>query len=291
MVTMSGALTMAAGIDSLFKSLDLTMVVIGFIIMRLAMVALWLRAAAWDAERRRTAFWYAGGITLVQVYWTLLLVFKPSGALTLPLYSLGVAMELAVPVLAERHGETPWHRHHIIERYGLLNIIVLGETLLAGSMALAEAANHHFDIRLVHIAMSAMVILFCLWWLYFSKEEHLAGNRLGSALVWGYGHVLIYLSGAATGAGFAVLVDIVTGHSTLPLITGDYAVAIPVALYMAGLWFVRDRNVLQGKGHLVLPAFAVLVLVAPQVLGLEGIALVCAVSVWARSLVGCRVHP
>ena len=44
-----------------------------------------------------------------------------------------------MPVWAERVGTTPWHRHHIVERYGLMNIIVLGETLLAAVLAIRAA--------------------------------------------------------------------------------------------------------------------------------------------------------
>ena len=40
-------------------------------------------------------------------------------------------------MLAEtRKGGTPWHAHHIAERYGLLVIITLGEGLLGTAVAL-----------------------------------------------------------------------------------------------------------------------------------------------------------
>ena len=122
-----------------------------------------------------------------------------------------------MPFFAERKAQTPWHRHHIIERYGLLNIIVLGETLLAGSIALNTAAVH-FDIDLIHSAIASLVIVFALWWLYFSREEHLNAQDLSMALTWGYGHLVIYIAGAAVGAGFAVLVDIVTDHAAVSLL-------------------------------------------------------------------------
>jgi len=31
-------------------------------------------------------------------------------------------------LLAERHGGTPWHRHHIVERHNLFVLIALGDT-------------------------------------------------------------------------------------------------------------------------------------------------------------------
>ena len=46
-----------------------------------------------------------------------------------------VTVELLGPVVAERkYAGTPWHPHHIAERYGLMVIITLGEGLL-GTMA------------------------------------------------------------------------------------------------------------------------------------------------------------
>jgi low temperature requirement protein LtrA len=287
---MGGALAIASGIELFFKSLDLTMVVTGYIIMRVGMVVLWLRAALGDPARRTTALTYALGIALVQVYWAGLLWVESSSLVLLTLlFALGAAFEIAVPALAERNGRTPWHRHHIIERYGLLNIIVLGETLLAGSLALRAVAGEHFQIALVPVALSSLVIVFSMWWLYFSKEEHLQSQDLGRSLTWGYGHVLIFAAGAAVGAGFAVVVDIVSGHAQVLLTVGDYAVAVPVALYLLGLWFVRDRFYFDGAARHVLPAFAALVLLVPlQPLALEGVAGLLVVSVFVRSMLTGR---
>lgn len=290
MAIMAGALTMAAGVRQFFANTDITLIVAGFVIMRLGMVALWLRAAKHDPERRATALWYGLGIAIVQCYWVWLALAGIFGKeLFFSLYALGALLELSVPLLAERKGITPWHRHHIIERYGLLNIIVLGETLLAGSMALGQAAGDGFNLSLVRIALSALVILFAMWWLYFAKEDHLAEKRMFLAFTWGYGHLLIFIAGAAVGAGFAVMVDIVTGHAQVGIVTGRYAVAIPVAIYWLGLWFVRDWFVLGHTFHGVLPLFAVLILLAPLMVPLEGIALLAILSVYVRSRIACPV--
>lgn len=292
LLIMVGALTMAAGVKPFFAATDMRLIVTGFVIMRLAMVLLWLRAAHHDPARRRTAIWYAVGIAMVQVYWVALLLFQPHAqALFYSLFALGALLELTVPALAERQGITPWHRHHIIERYGLLNIIVLGETLLAGSMALGQASGENFDPVLIRVALASLVIVFSMWWLYFSREEHLADKNLSATLTWGYGHALIYMSGAAVGAGFAVLVDVVSQHAKTSLRTGLFAVAVPVALYLAGLWFVRDRFALKGAKHCVLLVFAGLILLAPLVVNLEGVAILTALSVWVRSrIAGQMAH-
>ncbi len=285
MLIMAGSLTMAAGIGDMFTTHDLTMPVAGYIIMRIGMTALWLRAARHDPGHRQTALRYAVGIVLVQLYWVVFLLAQPLGnGMTYGLFFLGAVLEMAVPALAERRSTTPWHRHHIMERYGLLTIIVLGETLLAVSMALQQfdlAANGAAFLR---ISVSALVIVFSMWWLYFAREEHLPTNDLNRALTWGYGHFVIFASGAAVGAGFAVVVDIAAHHAEVSVRTGHYAVAVPVALFMTGLWLVRDRFGLAEPARLVLPAFALILLAVPLTpFGLEGTALMTLLAVLVRS--------
>ncbi|GJL80430.1 MAG: hypothetical protein DHS20C01_00640 [marine bacterium B5-7] len=284
MIIMGGSLTMAAGINHVFISTDLTLIGIGYVVMRIAMVALWLRAAANDAGRRKTALWYAGGIAVVQFYWIVIIFYQSfiKDSLYI-LFAVGVVFELLVPLLAEKKATTPWHRHHIIERYGLLNIIVLGEVLLAGSMALGQASGGHVDGTLVHIALTALVVVFSMWWLYFSRDGHLESKDLSSAFIWGYGHVVIYMAGAAVGAGFAVLVDVSTGHAEVGNIGGSYAVAIPVALYLLGLWFVRDQLVLVGTARWVLPVFAGLILITPLLFTVRAVAILTMLAVITRN--------
>jgi low temperature requirement protein LtrA len=298
MVIMGGALVVAAGIPSIFEEQpDFTMVIIGYVIMRVAMTVLWLRAGCADTAHRRTALAYALGIALVQVYWVAFLLVQPlSGPVGYGMWLVGFVLELSVPAIAEPLTDTtPWHRHHIVERYGLLVIIVLGETLLSGSLALRQSAEH-FNIMLVHTALSALVIVFALWWLYFTPDPHLHDRNLRRALIWGYGHFIIFASGAAIGAGFGVLVDVITAHSKVSILVGDYAVALPVAIFVGGLWIVRDRYTCQGAAAFVLPVCAVLVVLAPAVgLGLEGVAAVAVLTAclrsWTRSSPSAPGHP
>jgi hypothetical protein len=55
LVQITGALTLAAGVPRAFDETDHRLVTYGYVIMRLALVAQWLRAARSDPERRRTA--------------------------------------------------------------------------------------------------------------------------------------------------------------------------------------------------------------------------------------------
>ncbi|WP_343519789.1 low temperature requirement protein A [Sphingomonas sp.] len=290
MTIMGGALLLAAGIERFAAKLDLSLVLGGYVVMRLGMIAMWLRAARNDPPRRAGALRYAGGIALAQLYWAALYFgLPPQPPVLLPLIMLGWAIELAVPAVAERAAETPWHRHHIVERYGLLTIIVLGEVLLAATLALEKAWDGSFDMRLVHTALSALVITFAMWWLYFAREPQLSSNRLSRSLQWGYGHVLVFASGAAVGAGFAVLVEILTGHSKIGLRAGDLAVAIPLGLYFLSLWLVRDRFELSGAARWVLPLSAAAIVALPFAIpALEAIAVLAVAAVAARAALAAR---
>lgn len=300
MAIMAGALCMAVGIKALFATLDLDLVIAGYVAMRAAMIALWLRAAAHDPARRGAALRYALGIAVAQVWWTLALgLFRPHDPLLFHLFFLlGAALELAVPAFAERRSVTPWHRGHMTERYGLLVIIVMGETLLACAAALGEAAaagaghgggGGGLDPELALVALSALATLFAMWWLYFTRDAQLTDRALTGALTWGYGHAAIFASGAATGAGFAVLVDVATHHSRASVLTGTLAVAIPVAIWLAALWLVRDRLRFAGPARWALPGAAALTLLAGFTpAGLVGVALVTVLCVPIRAALARR---
>ncbi len=260
LVVIGGALITAAGIAMLVESREIGLVVAGYVVMRGTMIWLWLCVAKGAPEYRKTALRYAGGIAVAQAFWcAFALTIGAASPLFLPAFALGVLLELTVPYRAERAGTTPWHRHHMIERYGLLNIIVLGESLLAVALALrAGSTGHGFDMALAGLALAAFVITCAMWWLYFSAEDHLDNRDHSRAFAWGYGHVMIFAGGAATGAGFAVGVDVVTHHAKAPALLAAAAIAVPLALYLLALWFVRDRYLTRNR--LVLPLAAVAVL-------------------------------
>ena len=73
MVQMSGVLVLAAGVEPAFTDHDYTLLILAYIVMRVAMVAQWLRASRSAGSSRRATQIYAGGIALLQVCWLLLL--------------------------------------------------------------------------------------------------------------------------------------------------------------------------------------------------------------------------
>ncbi len=97
-VQIAGVLILAAGLPRVFATGDFSIIVIGYVIMRFAMVAQWLRAASADPGRRATARRYALGITLCQIGWIVRLIL-PGESGNLSFLALASA-ELAVPLWA-----------------------------------------------------------------------------------------------------------------------------------------------------------------------------------------------
>ena len=206
LVQIAGSLVIAAGIPGVFADQNFTVIVIGYVIMRLALVTQWLRAAAADPPHRRTATRYAVGVAMVQVYWVLLL-FLPHGAWLAAGFLLGAVLELTVPIVAERPAPTSYHPHHIAERYGLFTVIVLGESVTAATLAFQDAlSTSGVSATIIGMAVAAVVTMFCLWWIYFDHENVPEINAARAAFVWGYGHYLLFAAGAAVGAGLVVAV-------------------------------------------------------------------------------------
>jgi low temperature requirement protein LtrA len=189
MVQMAGVLVLAAGIGPAFEHSDFSVAVIGYVVMRIALVAQWLRAARSVPSYRETALRYATAIAAVQALWIIRLAL-PDPISIAAFIVLGL-VELAIPWWAERPNVTPWHPHHIAERYGLFVIIVLGESVLASTTAILAARSQvGVSGELIVAAIASLVLLFACWWLYFleSDAERLEASGGGLVLFWGYGH-------------------------------------------------------------------------------------------------------
>ena len=264
-VFLSGSLVMAAGVTAFTRDHEIRVMVIGYVIMRLAMSYLWFSAARGTCSSRATCLRYGTGILVAQVYWVIIGLFLWDWTWPMVgLFALGALAELAIPFWSERAGMTPWHRHHIIERYGLLTIIVFGETLLSTSFALRET----FDAggvspSLVSLAISAAVITFAMWWLYFTREDHLRGREFWRVFTWSYAHILVFGGAAAVGSGVAAAIDILTHHAHAPPAAGHWAIAIAVSVFLIGLSLAREIFNLSGVNRLILPVTALLCLATP----------------------------
>ena len=165
--------------------------VLGYVVMRVPMVLQWLRAVRQEPARRR-------GLPLMVVS----LVDRPgrlgaaarrrAGAhlglrASMVVVVVLIAVEVAGPAVAERRdGGTPWHPHHIAERYGLLVIITLGEGLLGTMATLSAQVGPHgpgWSLDVAVLGLAGTALTFGLWWTYFVVRVGRRPARPAGALV------------------------------------------------------------------------------------------------------------
>ena len=102
---------------------------------------------------------------------------------------------------------------------------------------------------LVLVIIGGLLIVFSMWWVYFDMPterivqgaREAFGDHLTAAFVWGYGQYFVFASVAATGAGLAVYVDHVVGHSHLSDLGAGLAVTVPLAIYLVAVWVLHAR--------------------------------------------------
>jgi low temperature requirement protein LtrA len=270
LVQITGALIMAAGVPRALAQRDFGIMTLGYVVMRLAQVGQWLRAAAFHDDGRVCALRYAAGITVAQIGWVARLAL-PDAAGTATFFGL-VALELAVPFWAEAHAPSPWHPGHIAERYGLFTLIVLGESVLSATVGVQVALDSSTRFaELAPVAAGGILTVFAMWWIYFDLPAERAvdrirgqfTDRLSGAFVWGYGHYVVFGAAAAVGAGLAVAVDQATHRSPLSDAQAGLAITVPVTVFIVAVWALHYSDKTPGRlRRYAVPVAAVLILAA-----------------------------
>jgi len=295
MVQMVGVLVLALGIPPLFESLlhgehvDNSVIVLGYVVMRVAMIGQWVRAAGQDPAHRRACATYIVSIAVAQLGWLALLFANTSASTMLAWSGVLILVELAGPALAERGPRatpTPWHAHHIAERYGLMVIIALGEGLLGTTAALAalvgpEGPGWSMDVALLGLA--GVGLTFGIWWVYFAVPSgailHAYRQR---SFGWGYWHIVIFAAVVAVGAGLHTAAYFLEHHSELSETGTLLTIAVPLLVFILGyflLYALLTRTA--DPFHLLLVLGTVVVAAAALALSMAGVALPIALMVLA----------
>ena len=286
MVQMVGVLILGSGIPAAFHDGDYATLTFGYFVMRLGLITQWARAAVSDPEHRRGAVRTIVGYGALQAGWVArLLIDEPWGiAVSLVL----IVLELSVPLWAVRAGDPGWNPGHIAERFGLFTIILLGESVLAAMTGFQRSFAEGLSVRLVVVALSAVVMLFALWWLYYLQPaaEGLARRRRFS-YVWAYGNYAAFGALAVLGAGLEVAVASTGEQGEVAAGVIASAVTLPVAVFLVTLWAVNAQLAPQTalRARVILPASAVVALLPAAAAALQPVgtvaaaALICALTV------------
>lgn len=172
-----------------------------YALVRLFLVALYARAwiqghGGQSLARRNTLGFGLGAalwITAIFVPWPWIFLVWAAAAL----------VDFAVPLNRRARAESlryPPDVIHMSERYGLLTLIVLGESFVK---VLSAGAEHSLSPALAGMGALSLLVTFSLWWIYF---DDVAGSRIKkgdlTAFVWIYTHLPLALG--ITAAGVAI---------------------------------------------------------------------------------------
>ncbi|WP_394770438.1 low temperature requirement protein A [Lacisediminihabitans sp.] len=154
-------------------------------------ITLWLRAGAHERRFRRAALGFAGGFVVALAL--LALSFFVSDGARLAMWAAAVAVEIATPAVTNRFQTSlpQISRDKFPERFGLLTLIVLGETV-AGVIRGVATANETAALSVATVVDAALglAIGFGLWWVYFDFiARRPTRPSFNAALVWVYLHI------------------------------------------------------------------------------------------------------
>jgi low temperature requirement protein LtrA len=286
MLQMIGVVVFSLGLPAMFHSLDagdhleLRAMVIGYVVMRIAMVAQWWRASRDSPPFRKVGTANIRWTVIAQAGWIVVgFTAMPLAAVLTAFAVLGV-LELALPLLTQgRAGGTPWHPHHVAERYGLFAIITLGEgvvgTIASSGELLGGADGTQWGANAVAVVVAGVGLTFGMWWVYFTTPfGDILAHRRDRGYLFGYGHIPLYIGIAGAGAGLHVAGLHLEHHTKIGEAAVVLSLALPVGLYLLMVYLLHTLLLSSTDGfHLLLIGLTLAVLAAAVLLSAAGVAI------------------
>jgi low temperature requirement protein LtrA len=180
---------------------------LGYALLRLVLVAGYLRAWRHVPRARPSITPYLVGHALGAAVWLASVALPPPARFVA--WGVGIGVDLVGPaVAARREGGVPLHAEHLPDRFALLVILVLGESVAA---VVTGVSGSGWTLQAVLAAALAFVVAVSLWWSYFDFAGGIAKRRLveeagedtryGVHDVYVYAHLPIALGLAAVAVG------------------------------------------------------------------------------------------
>lgn len=251
MVQMMGVVVFALGLPAMYRSveeghhLDLRLMVIGYVVMRIAIVFQWWRVARSAPQYRKVAHSHIRWTVFIQVAWVGLSFSGLPTLVMVPLFLMIGVFELLLPMITQGAADgIPWHPHHMAERFSLFAIITLGEsvvgTVASSSGLLGGADGLTWTTNTVAVVIAGVGLTFGMWWVYFATPfGEVLQHRKRRGYLFGYGHIPLFIGTAGVGAGLHVAGLYLEHDSALNETTVVLAVAAPVALYVAMVYILH----------------------------------------------------
>ncbi len=191
------------------------------------LVLMYWRSTATAKTNADVARYLANGFTAGVLVSLSSLLFD--GVLKYVMLYAGIGVDILVTVIGrDRLKRAPVQGHHMPERFGLLTIILLGESVASLVSSLDGVG---VSSQAVLAVFAGFVWTGAIWWIYFENlEGRIYGRSLGTGQATIYWHLLIYifLGGIANTIRFAI--DPALKLVDYKLLAGISAVGFVVAL-------------------------------------------------------------
>jgi len=198
LVAMFGVAVLATTIPSVFEGATRGFP-IAYVAVRLVLIALYARASRHVPEARALVRVFLGAFSFAVLIWLASLAFDAPWAYVL--WAIALALELGAPIRAWRFlGDAPVDRRHLPERFGLLTLIVLGESVLAVVLAVSRVS---WDAGSAVAAAAGFLVAASLWWIYFDflDEGALTARGIFGGLTYTYMNYFVVVGLTALGVG------------------------------------------------------------------------------------------
>lgn len=195
-----------------------------YALIRSLLVMMYVRVYLLNKELRPVSACLAGGFSLGAGCWWVSVFLPPPWMYVL--WFTGLLIDFITPIAGRPYlKKAGVHRHHLPERFGLLVIILLGESVASLMSALT---SRELSYEVMFIAVMGFISLSAIWWHYFEVIENLVIDRdLGAGQLFIYGHLPILIGLALLAS--AIRQNIVTTLS-IPDITVVFTVSITLYL-------------------------------------------------------------
>lgn len=169
---------------------------------RLILLVMYARVYRHVEESRELVKGYLIGFGTAAVVWVIA-IFVPDPA-RFWLWGLALAIDLATPFLMRRaQAAVPLDVSHLPERFGLFTILVLGESIVAVTVALGHV---EWQWATSITGGFGIVVATAIWWIHFDNVDGFVVRRRGRKTdwrptVWIYSHLPLAVGIAMVGVG------------------------------------------------------------------------------------------
>jgi low temperature requirement protein LtrA len=234
LLAMFGVAALATTIPSVFRGATHGFP-IAYVAVRLVLIALYARASRHVPEARGLVRVYIRAFSFAVLVWLASLAFDAPWAYVV--WGIALAVELSAPVRAWRFlPDAPVDSRHLPERFGLLTLIVLGESVLAVVLGVSKIS---WDGGSAVAAAAGFIVAASLWWIYFDflDEGALTARGLFGGLTYTYMNYFVVVGLAALGAGVKLAILAAGGDHHYD--DTSWILSAGLALTMVGLGVIQ----------------------------------------------------